>query len=73
MDFIAATANIVPGDILVTSAYSQYFPPGLPVGTVVSLHMNADGITRHAYIEPAAGTTSPHMVLVVRGEAPAHP
>ena len=67
MDYIAATANIVPGDTLVTSAYSQHFPPGLPVGTVVSLHNNPDGMTRHAYVEPAAGAARPLMVLVVRG------
>ena len=65
MDFISDTANIMPGDHLVTSAYSLIFPPGLPVGTVVSIHPNADGLTRHAFIEPAAGTARPQMVLVV--------
>jgi len=65
MDFISDTANIMPGDLLVTSVYSLIFPPGLPVGTVVSVHPNPDGLTRHALIEPAAGTDRPQMVLVV--------
>jgi rod shape-determining protein MreC len=65
MDFIAVTANIMPGDDLVTSAYSPHFPPGLPVGRVVSVHSNPDGLTQHAIIEPAAGTERPQAVLVV--------
>jgi rod shape-determining protein MreC len=65
MDFIAASANIMPGDRLVTSAYSPHFPPGLPVGTVRSVHPNADGLTQYAIVEPAAGLERPHMVLVV--------
>ncbi|MCL2203997.1 MAG: rod shape-determining protein MreC [Defluviitaleaceae bacterium] len=65
MDFIAGTDNIMPGDTLVTSVYSPHFPPGLPVGTVVSVHPNPDGLTQHAIVEPAAGTARPQMVLVV--------
>ncbi|MCL2604719.1 MAG: rod shape-determining protein MreC [Defluviitaleaceae bacterium] len=67
MDLIAATSNIMPGDTLVTSAYSPLFPPGLPVGTVRSVHPNPDGLTQYALVEPAAGTDRPHMVLVVVG------
>jgi rod shape-determining protein MreC len=67
MDFIAATANIIAGDTLVTSANSPHFPPGLPVGTVVSVHPNPDGLTLHAIVEPSAGTARPQMVLVVTG------
>jgi len=65
MDFIAAAANIMAGDLLVTSVYSPLFPPGLPVGTVVSVHPNPDGLTQHAIVEPAAGSARPQMVLVV--------
>jgi len=65
MDFITAAANIIPGDELLTSLYSPNFPPGLPVGTVLSVHPNPDGHTQHAIIEPAAGIERPRMVLVV--------
>jgi rod shape-determining protein MreC len=65
MDFIAASANIMPGDELVTSAYSPHFPPGLPVGIVRSVHPNPDGLTQYAIVEPKAGLARPHMVLVV--------
>ena len=68
MDFIDAAENIMPGDHLVTSVYSPLFPPGLPVGTIVSVHPNADGLTQHAIVEPAAGINRPQMVLVVTGE-----
>jgi rod shape-determining protein MreC len=65
MDHISVTSNIMPGDALVTSPYSPLFPPGLPVGTVISVHPNPDGLTQYALVEPAAGTNRPVMVLVV--------
>ena len=65
MDHINATAQIMPGDVIITSPHSSIFPPGLLVGTVVSIHSNPDGLTRHAIIEPAANVDNLEMVLVV--------
>jgi len=65
MDHISATAQIMPGDVIVTSPHSSIFPPGLQVGTVQSIHSNPDGLTRHAIITPAASTENLEMVQIV--------
>ena len=65
MNHIEATAQIMPGDEIVTSSNSSLFPPGLRVGEVVSIHANPDGLTRHAIIRPAANLTNPEMVLII--------
>ena len=65
MDHIAAAAQIMPGDEIITSPHSSIFPPGLLVGTVRSIHSNPDGLTRHAIIVPAASLDNLEMVLIV--------
>ena len=65
MERIDATMQIMPGDELRTSTHSSIFPPGILVGTVVSIHPNPDGHTRHALIRPAATLSTMEMVLVV--------
>ena len=40
MEFFENVPNVKPGDVVSTSSYSQLFPPGLPVGKVVSVDMN---------------------------------
>ena len=65
MDNIAATAQIMPGDEIVTSTHSVIFPPGILVGTVESIHPNPDGHTRHAIIRPAANMHNIEIVSIV--------
>jgi len=65
MDHIAAAAQIMPGDEIITSPHSSIFPPGLLVGTVQSIHSNPDGLTRHAIVVPAASVENLEMVLIV--------
>jgi len=40
MEFFDNVPNVKPGDVVSTSSFSQLFPPGLPVGKVVSVDMN---------------------------------
>ena len=65
MDHISATAQIMPGDVIITSSHSSIFPPGVLVGTVQSIHSNPDGLTRHAIVTPAASTENLEVVQVV--------
>jgi rod shape-determining protein MreC len=37
MEFFEKDPNVQPGDVVATSPYSQLFPPGLPIGRVVSI------------------------------------
>lgn len=65
MDRIEPAAQIMPGDQIQTSIHSTIFPPGILVGTVVSVHPNPDGHTRHAIIEPAANLNNITVVSIV--------
>lgn len=65
MDHISATAQIMPGDEIITSPISSIFPPSLPVGTVRSIYSNPDGLTRHAIIIPFADVDNVEMVSIV--------
>ncbi|MFM6194128.1 MAG: rod shape-determining protein MreC, partial [Planktothrix sp.] len=40
MEFFESDPNVKLGDVVVTSAYSQIVPEGLPIGKVVSVDMN---------------------------------
>jgi len=74
MDRIEAAAQIMPGDQIQTSIHSSIFPPGILVGTVVSVHPNPDGHTRHAIISPVANLNNISVVSIVTevlGEATA--
>ncbi len=40
MEFFSKDPQVKPGDAVSTSSFSQLFPPGLPIGKVVSLDFN---------------------------------
>jgi len=65
MDRIEPTSQIIAGDELFTSPHSSIFPPGILVGTVVSIHPNPDGHTRYAIIRPAASLDDIEIVSIV--------
>ncbi|MCL2456324.1 MAG: rod shape-determining protein MreC [Defluviitaleaceae bacterium] len=65
MDHIEATAQIIPGDEILTSSSSSIFPAGIFLGEVVSVHTNPDGLTRYAIIKPAADFSELEVVLIV--------
>jgi rod shape-determining protein MreC len=65
VDYINASAQILPGDEIVTSAHSSIFPPGIIVGTVISVDPNPDGLTMYAIVQPAASIDRIENVLVV--------
>jgi len=65
MDHIEAAAQIMPGDEIVTSTHSSIFPPGILLGTVVSIYPNPDGHTRHAIVRPAANLHNIEVVSIV--------
>jgi rod shape-determining protein MreC len=61
--------DVMPGDVVVTSGYSQYYPRGLLLGQVVSVAPANYGLTEVAQVAPAVHFDRLQTVLVVR----AHP
>jgi rod shape-determining protein MreC len=65
MEYIHADAQILPGDEIITSSLSNYYPPGVLVGIVQRVESNADGLTKYAIVKPAAQIDDIETVLVV--------
>ena len=63
--FVSEQAKLVTGDQVTTSGLGGVYPPGLAVGTVRSLHVEEDGVSRYAQVEPAADIAGTQYVYVI--------
>jgi len=75
MDYIIATASFMVDDRIYTSDHGAFFPPGLFLGTVISVHPSpgGGGLTQYAIIQPAVDLDRVDFVLIVNqlfGDAP---
>ena len=52
MERINVHADIIVGDEIVTSSLGNIYPPGITVGIVKEIYINADALTKTAIIEP---------------------
>ncbi len=57
--------DISPGDAVVTSSYSQYYPSGLLIGQVSRVSKSAYGLTETASVVPAVNFNQLQDVMVV--------
>ncbi len=71
IDRIPAGASIRTGDRLVTSGLGGVFPPGIPIGTVVSVDENAVSLERTAVLKPYTVFGSVDTVFVMIGKGTA--
>jgi rod shape-determining protein MreC len=65
------TADIVLNDTIVTSTYSSYFPPELPIGVISSIGPGTGGLYSKIEVEPFASFPSLRRVFVIRYAADA--
>ena len=70
MDFIDMKYDVRQGDIVVTSPESQFFPAGLPVGTVTVVRETGGALWRWAEVEPAVDPYVLDEVFVVMRYVP---
>jgi rod shape-determining protein MreC len=66
LEFLPRTADVVPGDILITSGLGQVFPKGLRIGTVTSVQQGAFGLYQKATATPTVDFSTLEEVLVIR-------
>ncbi len=57
--------DVLQGDAVVTSSYSQYYPPGLLLGQVSKVTQTAYGLTETATVIPAVNFNQLENVMVV--------
>ena len=65
MENIDATADILENDEIITSSLGEIFPPGIIIGYVKEIHMDPDGLTKQAIIQPVVDFKTLNTVLVV--------
>lgn len=65
LKYVKAGGDIVPGDLIVTSAISSLFPSGLPVGTVSRAAKKESDLFYEVEIAPAADLSKLEEVFVV--------
>ena len=65
MRYLPDEAQIVLGDVIVTSELSQIYPKGLFLGRVVNIGREFSGLNRYALVKPAVDLSSIEEVLVI--------
>ncbi len=71
--FLAANADVVSGDAVVTSGLDGLYPPGLPVGTVARVERDVKDQFAHVVMRPAGGVDAHHLLVVLQVDQAALP
>ena len=58
-------SEILPGDEILTSPRSLFFPPSLIIGRVREVNTDTNGLTKHAIIEPAVDLSRLETILII--------
>lgn len=70
VDQMARTADVEPGDDIITSGLGGVYPKGLRVGRVISVEKRSFGLYQNATVDPAVDLARIEDVLVIVGEWP---
>lgn len=66
MRYLAPEADIKPGDQVITSRLSSFFPEGLLIGKVIAIEDSQSSPTRECLIRPAVFPSQVEEVLVIK-------
>lgn len=66
LSFLADGGELLAGDCVITSGLGGYYPAGLVIGEVESVHLDDDGLTTYAVVRPAADADALRTVFVVK-------
>lgn len=62
---VPKSADVKPGDQIITSPYSNFFPAGIPVGTVIE-EGNLDNLFKKIIVNPSVSFTDLEEVFVLK-------
>jgi rod shape-determining protein MreC len=69
-EFVAREADVVPGDIVITSGLDGVYPKGLRIGRVTSVSDPGAGLLQTATVEPAVDFTRLEQIFVILRRGP---
>jgi len=64
--YLPEGAQLIAGDQITTSGLGEVYPPGLVVGTIESMHTEANGLDRYAVVKPQADLDGQRYVFIIR-------
>jgi rod shape-determining protein MreC len=63
---IPASADVSPGDRIITSEFSSVFPPSIPVGVVVKKEININGLLGSVFVKPFTEFEKENFLFIVK-------
>ena len=66
LSYLPENTEILQGDQITTSGLGQVYPAGLLVGSIASLHTEANGLDRYAVVNPAADLDGLQAVFIIK-------
>lgn len=66
LSYLPEDTELISGDRVTTSGLGQVYPAGLVVGTIRSIHTEANGLDRYAVVEPAADLEGQRYVFIIK-------
>ena len=70
---IGSDAEVAKDQLVVTSGLGDIFPKGLVIGTIVDVQPDPYGLTKTAYVKPAADLNDVEHIMVAKRETPSAP
>jgi rod shape-determining protein MreC len=70
LPYVSTAADIVKGDMLVTSGLGGVFPAGYPVGTVIDVRRDPAASLAEVDVQPAAALNRSRLLLFIWVDAP---
>ena len=65
MTYIAKGSNLTVGDLVETSGLGGTYPKGISVGKIKEIHLETQGISQYAVIEPSVDFSRIYEVFVI--------
>ena len=66
LSYLPADAQLLNGDLIVTSGVVGYYPKGLVIGAVEEVMLDDSGLTRYAVIDPMVDFAELTQVFIVK-------
>lgn len=65
--YIAKTIQVLVGDVIVTSGYSQIYPENIKIGIVVDIELDTDDLFQEITVKPSVNFNRIEEVFIIKG------
>lgn len=66
LSYLPENTELISGDQITTSGLGLVYPSGLVVGTIESIHTEANGLDRYGVVKPAADLENQRYVFIIK-------